>query len=92
MAEDTDGEELVSVVLKKSGGGESQTWYILSWASRLRPPLITFSFTVQAMANAVRLVHSGAARAPLINGCGHTSGMKRGEKSKSRVWLAKTNC
>ena len=49
----------------------------------LRPPLITFSFTVQAMANASGMP---AQRAPLISGCGHTSGMKRGEKSKSRAY------
>ena len=30
-------------------------------------------------------MHAGAARAPLISECGHTSGMKRGEKSKSLV-------
>ena len=50
----------------------------------LRPPLITFSFTVHGQ----RLVHAGAARAPLISGCGQTSGMKRGEKSKSPIALA----
>ena len=47
----------------------------------LRPPLtmIILSFTVQAIANASCMP---AQRAPLINGCGHTSGTKRGEKSK----------
>ena len=51
------------------------------------PPLISFCInhtaTVQAMSNARRPSASCMPRAPLIGGCGHTSGMKRGEKSKS---------
>ena len=57
----------------------------------LRPPLITFSFTVASASHGQRLVHAGAARAPLISGCGQTSGMKRGEKSKSPDTLESRN-
>ena len=79
MAEDTDEEEIISSALKKNGGGESQTYHGL-----LRPPLIIFSFTaIYSASHGQRLVHVGAARAPLISGCVHTSGMKRGEKSDS---------
>ena len=48
--------------------------------------MITFSFTVLAShGQCLVYVYAGAARAPLISGCDHTSGMKLGEKSKSRI-------